>query len=502
MLSLLALAALASAQSADERILGVYMFHRHGDRTPKALAPTNLTSLGYNQVYSSGEYFRSRYISSASSSFSSSSNNSTLITSISPTIVSYQQLVASAPSDTVLHNSAQGFLQGLYPPVGSSLGTETLRNGSEIEAPMNGYQLIPISTPSGFGSAGAGSEDAGWLQSTSNCAQARISSNEYFSSEEYEALLEETREFYEGLREAVEEVVGEGNVESEIGELSFKNAYTIYDLLSLSLEQNTTLSNTSIISSTLDTSTLEQLSSLANVHEWNLAYNTSSPIRAVSGSILASQALSFLQSTISSQGKKNLLGIQFGAYATFASFFGLAQLENVNEEFKGVVDFASAMVWEMVTNSSSSEDAFPSEDDIFLRFRFHNGTTTSDDELLTYPLFGSGEDVLPWNDFVEEMQKISIGSTEQWCTACGNFTGECAAYGDDSQGSASAAGKGSGSGNGLGPTVNGVIGAMVTLAVVLGLEALVLALGGLRVVKKRGAAQEKVEEEVSEGEKA
>lgn len=499
MLSLLALAALASAQSSDERILGVYMFHRHGDRTPKALAPTNLTSLGYNQVYSSGEYFRSRYISSASSS-SSSSNNSALITSISPNIVSYQQLVASAPSDTVLQNSAQGFLQGLYPPVGSSLGTETLRNGSEIEAPMNGYQLIPIGTPSGFGSAGAGSEDAGWLQSTSNCAQAVISSNEYFSSEEYEALLQETRGFYEGLRGAVEEVVGEGNVESEVGELSFKNAYTIYDLLSLSLEQNTTLSNTSTISSTLDTSTLEQLSSLANIHEWNLAYNTSSPIRAVSGSILASQALSFLQSTISSQGKKNLLGIQFGAYATFASFFGLAQLENVNEEFKGVVDFASAMVWEMVSNSSS--EGFPtSEDDIYIRFRFHNGTTTSDDELVTYPLFGSGEDVLPWNEFVEGMQKISIGSTEQWCTACGNFTGECAAYGGDAQGSASAAGNGSGKGNGLSPAVNGVIGAMVTLAVVLGLEALVLALGGLRVVKKRGAAQEKVEE-VSEGDKA
>lgn len=37
--------------------------------------------------------------------------------------------------------------------------------------------------------------------------------------------------------------------------------------------------------------------------------------------------------------------------------------------------------------------------------------------------------------------------------------------------------------------VNGVIGAMVTLAVVLGLEALVLLLGGLRVVSKKRLAQ-------------
>ena len=72
-LTTLALAALpvALAQSSssssnnnDEQVLGIYMFHRHGDRTAKSTPPANLTNLGYEQVYRSGQYYRNRYIAS------------------------------------------------------------------------------------------------------------------------------------------------------------------------------------------------------------------------------------------------------------------------------------------------------------------------------------------------------------------------------------------------------------------------------------------------------
>lgn len=88
------------------------------------------------------------------------------------------------------------------------------------------------------------------------------------------------------------------------------------------------------------------------------------------------------------------------------------------------------------------------------------------------------------------MNKFAIADTKDWCLACGNFTGTCAAYGPNAGASSTANGtaSGSGSGNGLSPAVNGVIGAMVTLAVILGLEALVLVLGGMRVVKKNKMA--------------
>lgn len=73
--------------------------------------------------------------------------------------------------------------------------------------------------------------------------------------------------------------------------------------------------------------------------------------------------------------------------------------------------------------------------------------------------------------------------------ACGNTTGACAAYAVEDAPSNGGETSGSDSkGNGLSPAVNGVIGAMVTLAVILGLEALILAIGGFRVVSKRKLA--------------
>ncbi|KAL0262345.1 hypothetical protein SLS55_003791 [Diplodia seriata] len=190
---------------AAETILGAYMFHRHGDRTPKALKPANLTDLGYQQVYQSGQYYRNRYVA-ADADFK--------IAGLNTDIVKQSQLSVTAPSDTVLQNSATGFLQGLYPPVGSDVTTETLRNGSSVSAPLDGYQLIPVGTTS----TGAGSEDAGWLQDTSDCGAAETSSNNYFLSAEYAAALDGTRDFYQALLPVV-------NATFDADYLSFKNAY-------------------------------------------------------------------------------------------------------------------------------------------------------------------------------------------------------------------------------------------------------------------------------------
>src|ERR1700712_972659 len=99
---------------AQETVYAAYIFHRHGDRTPKSLPPTNLTTLGYDQILSAGTYYHNRYISGSSPQH---------IAGISSGIVKNSQIAVSAPLDTVLQNSAQAFLQGLYPPVGQQ--TET-----------------------------------------------------------------------------------------------------------------------------------------------------------------------------------------------------------------------------------------------------------------------------------------------------------------------------------------------------------------------------------------
>lgn len=208
-LSTLALAALpvVLAQSSnDEKVLGIYMFHRHGDRTAKSTPPANLTDLGYDQVYRSGQYYRNRYIAS---------DADFRINGVNSDIVKPSQLSVSAPADVVLGHSALGFLQGLYPPVGNELGSEELRNGSEVTSPLNGYQLITVSETD----QGGNSENNAWLQSATGCGQATVSSNQYFSSKDYNDLLASTRDFYSGLSPVVNGSFNES-------EISFKNAYT------------------------------------------------------------------------------------------------------------------------------------------------------------------------------------------------------------------------------------------------------------------------------------
>jgi len=115
----------------------------------------------------------------------------------------------------VLQNSATGFLQGLYPPVGSELDTATLKNGTVVTSPMDGYQLIPVELVS----SGSGAEDNGWLQSSTGCSKATISSNNYFYSEEYMDLLAKTQDFYNGFTPVI-------NNTFNSSQISFKNAFT------------------------------------------------------------------------------------------------------------------------------------------------------------------------------------------------------------------------------------------------------------------------------------
>jgi len=464
-----ALAATVGLVTAQETVLGVYIFSRHGDRTAKSTPPANLTDLGYEEVFTSGSYFRSRYIAS---------DASRRIHGINADLVKESQITASAPVDTVLQNSAMGFLQGLYPPVGSTLGSNTLRNGTVVQSPLNGYQLIPLQTVA----TGANSENSAWLQGSTNCANAQISSNQYFQSTEYLDTLAATQDFYNGVYPMVYRTFSHNQT-------SFKNAYTIFDLLNVASIHNA--SNNFPNATLLTPDTFFQLRTLADAHEFNLAYNASQPIRAVTGSIMAAEVVDALNGTITGQGK-NVLNIQFGAYAGMQSFFGLANLTWASPDFYGVPDYASTLTWELVTNATVSSTSYPTADEIAVRFFFHNGTTSNISEPVEFPLFGSGVSPLSWSDFAAGMAKFSISDQQAWCEACGNSTGVCAPdqFGSDNStsGGLSSSSSSTGHSGGMSLGVAGVIGAMVTLGVILALELLVLLLGGFRVVSKRRLA--------------
>lgn len=448
--------------AAQETVLGAYIFSRHGDRTAKSTPPANLTDLGYDQVFTSGTYYRNRYISSDATQ---------RIYGINSDIVKQSQLTASAPEDTVLQNSALGFLQGLYPP--TQLSAQNLRNGTIVQAPLNGYQLIPLQTVE----HGTNSENSAWLQGSTNCANAQLSSNAYYSSAQYLETLNRTQDLYSSIYSDI-------NATFSKSEDNFKNGYTIWDLLNVANIHNAT-------ATIPDDETMAQLKYLADQHEFGLAYNNSEPIRAVTGSIIAAEVVEALNATITGEGKSKL-NVQFGSYSGMMSFFGLANLTTVNSNFYGVPNYASTLVWELVTNATVSSSSWPSNDEIFVRFLFSNGTASDASEPVVYPLFNANSSLLSWNDFVGGMNKFSIPDQQSWCQACGNTTGVCSAAvlgDDDSSSTASSSSSGSSASGGMSSAVAGVIGAMVTLAVILLIEGAIVLLGGFRLVSKKRLAR-------------
>lgn len=449
------LALTASVVGAQETVLGVYLFSRHGDRTPKSIPPANLTDLGYQEVFTSGTYYHNRYISSTATR---------RIRGINDAIVKQSQIAVTAPVDTVLQVSAQGFLQGLYPPIGD-LASSQLRNGTRIQSPLNGYQLIPVNQVS----TGANSENSPWLQGASNCANAQISSNNYFTSDEFQKTSHDSQALYNRTYPYV-------NATFTQAQTNYKNAYVIWDVLNVASIHNA--------SANLPTDAdFQELKVLADQHEFALAYNNTEPIRAITGAVIAAQVVTALNNTV--YGKSPKLNIQFGAYAGMLSFFGLSNLTSVDPDFYGVPDYTSSLVWELVTNSSA---AVPSANDISVRFYFHNGTTSNISEPVEYHLFNTGRTPLPWNDFVQGMQKFAVSGQDAWCKACGNSTGECSPEILKPSSSPATASSTPKDDSGLSKAVCGVIGAMVTLGVILGVELLIMLLGGFRLVSKKKPA--------------
>jgi len=127
-------------------------------------------------------------------------------------------LSVEAPVDTVLQNSAAGFLQGLYPPVGATLGSQTLANGSTVEAPLNGFQLIPVNAVASASST-TNSENSAWLQGASGCPNAISSSNNFFFSAEYQQKLNSTYDFYQSILPVINNTISSAND-------TFFNAYS------------------------------------------------------------------------------------------------------------------------------------------------------------------------------------------------------------------------------------------------------------------------------------
>jgi hypothetical protein len=315
------------------------------------------------------------------------------------------------------------------------------------------------------------SPDTIWIKGDDACPAYKDSSKEFTQSDVFKTRDEETRDFYSGFYDILND--GVFNIEPE--NMTYANAYNIFDLINVAH-----IHNESSPAANISESDLFQLRTLADSAELGLNYNKSQPARSIGADTLSGAVLSHLNQTVASEGKMKF-SLLAGSYDTFLAFFGVTGLLDVSNDFHGLPDYASTMAFELFTEDTV--DSFPKDQsDLRVRWLFKNGTTG---DLKAFPLFGSDETVLTYSRFVDEMDKLAIKDVGTWCDKCGSTDDFCAAYTKD--GSASNKSDESASDNGssgMSNAVAGVIGAFVTLGVV----AIVGGLAFIMMRKRRGAA--------------
>lgn len=420
-----------------ETILGVTVFTRHGDRTSKHYKGYNLTNLGFQQNFNVGASYRDIYISSDSDK---------QIRGISEDKAINSQIFASAPDQAVLLNTATAFLQGLYPPLQrleSDVALQTLNNGEQVMTPLEGYQYLVLHGEED------NSPDTVWLKGDEECPPVTTSIKKFKNSTAFKQREQETKGFYASFWERIQ-----GVYDYQESNMSYANAYDIFDLLNVASIHNSSFANAT------SAEDLAQLRTLADSAEFGLSYDAEDKARSIGGQAFAGGILAQLESIVSSAGKLKF-ALLAGSYDTFQSFFGLSNLTSVSPNFFGLPVYASTMVFELYTPGNVT--AFPSsKDDLRVRFLFRNGSIAGD-EPRVFPLFGGQDTSLPYGEFVSKMQRFAITSPEQWCGVCESKLLFCEAYNSRDT---SVSQTGQQNKNSMSNAVAGVIGAMVTLGVV------------------------------------
>ncbi|ANB11526.1 histidine acid phosphatase, putative [Sugiyamaella lignohabitans] len=451
--------ALSPVLAADESVVGVFIFGRHADRLTKVSKDSHegtkiLTPEGSWEAFESGQFYQNRYMSN-DSGFRIQGLNQT-----------YQpnQFNAFASDSDVLEKTAQGFLQGLYPPLTSIDGQadtvqgSSLANGSFIETPLGGYQYVYFtgmdgSTPDGI-----------WLQGDANCPVYTNASNAYMDSPEFHQLNTSTFNFYQSLFPLVEGQLTKA-------QLNYGNAYGVFDYFMVNSVHNETFAN--LIANKTDE--FHQVRTLQDIYSKALNYNSSNLDTTIGGQTMAGFILQQLNLT-ETTGDAPYMTYAVGAYDIFYQLFGVLDLYNVNQTvdttFTGIINYAASAVFELVE----------SDNDKMIRFGFRNGTDESD-TVLYYPILGSNSTEMPYTTFVSELTKKSITDLKTWCNTCSAWSQDfCKVYSPDYLNAAAHNFKFSTSNLSLAGA--GGIGAGVTLFVV----ALVLALAYLFFRKSRSTS--------------
>ncbi|KIW11909.1 hypothetical protein PV08_09182 [Exophiala spinifera] len=467
--------AVAPQTVLTQQVLSTFIYTRYGDRTPLVLSSTpSLTPLGAQQLYAAGAKARDRYISPTDGDYTGSST----ISGIAGNQLAYDQINVLSTDEQYVSASALAFLQGLYPPLELSSnwtyieGQSTVANGTNIVAPLNGYQYPQITTIS------SNDLNSIWVNGMDSCPSYTASGQVYYQSPDYQSILNSTMEFYRSLQpEFLDGIFSNAGV-------GYYDAFYIYDYLSYAYTHNST------VRESLREEDLTKAKILAD--DWVFAMNadlsasgttSGDKIRAIAGRTLATRLLTTFNTAINTQGQTEKMTLLFGSHEPMISFAALTRLiSQQNAAFYNVPAPGSSFIFELVSMQADETDEWPNTTDIYVRFLYQNGTD-SDSSLVEYSLFGlsPSQGVVPFLDFVAGLEEFLVSNVGEWCTTCGSYSVFCPAFTDTDDKYNPSTGLLSSSHKGLSPAIAGVIGAVVTLAVAALLFAAVMLLGGVRL---------------------
>lgn len=232
----------------------------------------------------------------------------------------------------------------------------------------------------------------------------------------------------------------------------------------------------------------------ADEYAWNFwgntaASNNDSDNQAIGGKTLAAEILHQFQALVkdrknhstSTVGASHPITLLFGETDPMINLMSLMLMDARDKNFRAIPPYASAMIFELFSTGGNA--TFPSsEDDLWVRFYYHNGTTDFNGQLIAFPMFNHGpsQTDMKWRDFSLMFSRIMMNTIPEWCASCSAPSLFCTGVDSDTIIVSNPKSQVSRKGHSLSPAVAGVIGAVVTLAVAGLLFALAMLAGGVR----------------------
>ncbi|CAG8085746.1 unnamed protein product [Penicillium salamii] len=450
-IALLALQGLVfvSAQESytSEKVWGVYAFTVNGHSKPSVISSSRpLTDFGANELVTAASAFRSRYISKSGIS-------ETGIQGISPIILDSNDVNVLSTTDQNVIGSAQAFMQGLYPPLGAiNVSSPQKVNGSFEQAPLNGYQYPRIIT------LGDSDPQSIMVEGQAMCNMYQASESVYQSSSEAEQTARDTDAFYRMIWSQ-----GMSGVYDE-SFATYTNAVPISEYLDYEL-----LHNESFMQSMTDAQII-RARWLADQYLWNTnsqqSSSSGSMIRSISpiaGKTLASSIMQAFDLNIQQKGTRQKMTLMFGGdepAVALSSLVGLAS--DRQPSFFSRLVRGGSFVFELYSLEEGGDlyPSYPQTNNLHIRFLLHNGTDNTT-AFEPYSLFGHSpsQASIPYSEFRSELETFAVSSIQEWCVQCNAESLFCT--GALGEGHSTPKRK-----KGMAPVVAGVIGAVVTLAVV------------------------------------